>query len=113
MRTNETKIKDTNSLLEEIKSKNPDIKNTKYVFDIYEKIKTYYANNMRSIKEEIMKREIKELKIKILSNPNDVNNYIHLISIMIKVNGKIFKYKPREIQIYQFYFFYLKIKILV
>ena len=110
MRTNETKIKDTNSLLEEIKSKNPDIKNTKYVFDIYEKIKTYYANNMRSIKEEIMKREIKELKIKILSNPNDVNNYIHLISIMIKVNGKIFKYKPREIQIISILFFLFKDK---
>ena len=110
MRTNETKIKDTNSLLEEIKSKNPDIKNTKYVFDIYEKIKTYYATNMRSIKEEIMKREIKELKIKILSNPNDVNNYIHLISIMIKVNGKIFKYKPREIQIISILFFLFKDK---
>ena len=39
MRTNETKIKDTNSLLEEIKSKNLDIKNTKIVFDTYEKIK--------------------------------------------------------------------------
>ena len=37
MRTNETKIKDTNSLLEEIKSKNLDIKNRKFIFDIYER----------------------------------------------------------------------------
>ena len=37
MKTNETKIKDTNSLLEEIKSKNPIIKNTKFIFDIYER----------------------------------------------------------------------------
>ena len=110
MRTNETKIKDTNSLLEEIKSKNLDIKNTKMVFDVYEKIKNYYATNIRSIKEEIMKREIKELKINILSNPKNIDNYIHLISIMIKVNGKIFKYKPREIQIISILFFLLKEK---
>ena len=37
MRTNETKIKDTNSLLEEIKSKNSNIKNIKFIFDIYER----------------------------------------------------------------------------
>ena len=55
--------------------------------------------------EEIMKREIKELKINILSNPNDIHDYIHLISVMIKANGKIFKYKPREIQIILLFFF--------
>jgi len=36
MRTNETKIKDTNSLLEEIKSKNPNIKNTKIIWSYTE-----------------------------------------------------------------------------
>ena len=44
MRTNETKTKNTNSPTEEIKSKNPNSINTKFAFDIYEKIKTYYCN---------------------------------------------------------------------
>ena len=104
MRANQTITKNTNSPTKEIKSKNPNIKNTKFIFDIYEEIKTYFTTNMRLMNEEIMKREIKELKINILSNPNDINNYIHLISVMIKAIGKIFKYKPLEIQIIIFLF---------
>lgn len=41
-------------------------------------------------------KKIRDLKIKISSNSNDINYSIELISIMIKVNGKIFKYKPEK-----------------
>ena len=103
-------IKDIHSLFEEIKNKNPQFKNISKIYDIYEKIKYFYVNNMKSLDEQSLKKKIRDLKIKISSNPKDVNNLIELISIMIKVNGKIFKYKPREIQIIAVLFFLFKDK---
>ena len=103
-------IKDIHSLFEEIKNKNPQFTNISRIYDIYEKIKTFYVNNIKSLDEHSLKRKIRDLKTKISSNPNDVNKLIELISIMIKVNGKIFKYKPREIQIIAVLFFLFKDK---
>ena len=103
-------IKDIHSLFEEIKNKNPQFTNISRIYDIYEKIKTFYVNNIKSLDEHSLKRKIRDLKTKISSNPNDVNYLIELISIMIKVNGKIFKYKPREIQIIAVLFFLFKDK---
>ena len=103
-------IKDSNSLFEEITNRNQNFKNIKYISSFYDKIKTFYANNMRSINEESLKIKIKEIRQKIVSNPNNAENYIELIAIMIKVNGKIFKYKPREIQIIAVLFFLFKEK---
>ena len=103
-------IKDSNSLFEEITNRNQNFKNIKYISSFYDKIKTFYANNMKSINEESLKIKIKETRQKIVSNPNNAENYIELIAIMIKVNGKIFKYKPREIQIIAVLFFLFKEK---
>ena len=103
-------IKDIHSLFEEIKNKNPQFTNISRIYDIYEKIKTFYVNNIKLLDEHSLKRKIRDLKTKISSNPNDVNYFIELISIMIKVNGKIFKYKPREIQIIAVLFFLFKDK---
>ena len=103
-------IKDSNSLFEEITNRNQNFKNIKYISSFYDKIKTFYANNMKSINEESLKIKIKEIRQKIVSNPNNAENYIELIAIMIKVNGKIFKYKPREIQIIAVLFFLFKEK---
>ena len=110
MSVNDEAIKDTNSLFEEITHRNPNFKNIKYISSILEKIKVFYSNNMKSISEESLQRKIKELKGKFISNPDNIDNFIELISIMIKVNRKIFRYKPREIQIIAVLFFLFKDK---
>ena len=104
-------IKDTKSLFEEITNRNPNFQNISYILNILEKIKVLvYSKNMKSISEESLKKKIKELKAKFLSNPNNVDNYIELIAIMIKVNKKLFKYTPRQIQIIAVLFFLFKDK---
>jgi preprotein translocase subunit SecA len=103
-------IKDTKILFEEIKKRNPNFQNINRVYAIYEKIKSFYSENMKSISDEEIKRKIREIKQRILINSEDDNIYIELISIMIKVNGKIFRYKPREIQIIAVLFFLFKEK---
>ena len=103
-------IKDTKLLFKEITSKNPSFQNINFIFNIYEKIKYYYEHYIQKFDEISLKRKINDLKYKILSNKNDQNNYIELISIMIKVNKIIFYYKPREIQILAVLFFLYKDK---
>ena len=103
-------IKDTKILFEEIKKRNPNFQNINRVYAIYEKIKSFYSENMKSISDEEIKRKIREIKQRILINSENDNIYIELISIMIKVNGKIFRYKPREIQIIAVLFFLFKEK---
>ena len=67
---------------------------------------------MKKITDEKLKRKIEEIRSKIYINKEDESAYIELISIMIKVNAKIFRYKPREIQIISVLFFYSKKRIL-
>ena len=55
-------IKDIQSLFEEIKNKNPQFTNISKIYDIYEKIKTFYANNMKSIDEKSLKKKNKRFK---------------------------------------------------
>ena len=109
MLVNEAKIKDTNVLFNEISLKNPGFRNVNYIFNINEKIKYYYANYIKPLDQYILQEKIQELKYQTLSNPN-VNNYIEIIAIMIKVNKIIFRYKPREIQIIAVLFFLFKDK---
>ena len=106
----EENIKDTKLLFKEILNRNPNYPNINYIYEIYEKIKAYYSENMKSIKDEALQKKIDEIKKTISENPNDEKIYIQLISIMIKVNGKIFRYKPREIQIISVLFFLFKQK---
>ena len=96
---NDINVKDTKILFEEIilKNQNFKIENINYIYSIYNKIKYYYDKNIRYINQEVLNNKIKELKYKIRANPNDSNNYIKLIAIMIKVNEINFNYKPREI----------------
>ena len=103
-------IKDCHILFDEIKKRNPNYKGVDYIYDIYEKIKKYYSENIKKITDIELKRKIKEIKSQISMNKEDVNSYIQLISVMIKVNGKIFRYKPREIQIISVLFFLFKEK---
>ena len=103
-------IKDTKILFEEIKSRNVNYKGVNYIYNLYEKIKIYYSENMKKITDEKLKRKIEEIRSKIYINKEDESAYIELISIMIKVNGKIFRYKPREIQIISVLFFLFKEK---
>ena len=103
-------IKNLNLLFQEITSKNSSFRNTKYIFGMYDKIKNNYENNVRGRNESFLRIKIKELKSKILSNINDQNNYIELISLMIKVNEIVFNYKPREIQIIAVLYFLFKDK---
>jgi preprotein translocase subunit SecA len=103
-------IKNLNLLFQEITSKNSSFRNTKYIFGMYDKIKNNYENNVRGSNESFLRIKIKELKSKILSNINDQNNYIELISLMIKVNEIVFNYKPREIQIIAVLYFLFKDK---
>jgi hypothetical protein len=55
-------IKDIHSLFEEIKNKNPQFTNIRKIYDIYEKIKIFYANNMKSIDEQSLKKKNKRFK---------------------------------------------------
>ena len=103
-------IKDTKILFEEIKSRNVNYKGVNYIYNLYEKIKIYYSENMKKITDEKLKRKIEEIRSKIYINKEDESAYIELISIMIKVNAKIFRYKPREIQIISVLFFLFKEK---
>lgn len=103
-------IKDCHILFEEIKKRNPNYKGISYIYDINEKIKKNYSEYIKKINDVELKRKIKEIKLKISSNQEDEDTYIELISIMIKVNGKIFRYKPREIQIISVLFFLFKEK---
>ena len=103
-------IKDCHILFDEIKKRNPNYKGVDYIYDIYEKIKKYYSENIKKITDIELKRKIKEIKSQIIINKEDINSYIQLISVMIKVNGKIFRYKPREIQIISVLFFLFKEK---
>ena len=103
-------IKDCNILFDEIKKRNPNYRGIDYIFEIYEKIKKYYSENIKKITDIELKRKIKEIKSQISINKEDVASYIQLISVMIKVNGKIFRYKPREIQIISVLFFLFKEK---
>ena len=50
-------IKDIHSLFEEIKNKNPQFTNISRIYDIYEKIKTFYANNIKSLDEHSLKNK--------------------------------------------------------
>ena len=103
-------IKDIHVLFEEIKNRNPNYKGINDIYNLYEKIKIYYSRNMKKITDDELKRKIKEIRTKINANKEDENAYIELISVMIKVNGKIFRYKPREIQIISVLFFLFKEK---
>jgi preprotein translocase subunit SecA len=103
-------IKDTKILFEEIKNRNPNFQKINNIYIIYERIKSFYSENMKSIKEKELKKRIREIKQKILQNPEEDNIYIELISIMIKVNKIVFYYKPREIQIIAVLFFLFKEK---
>ena len=103
-------IKDSNILFEEIRKRNPNFRGINYIFNIYERIKKYYSENMKKITDAELKGKIREIKSKINANKDDENAYIELISVMIKVNGKIFRYKPREIQIISVLFFLFKEK---
>ena len=109
---NDINVKDTKILFEEIilKNQNFKIENINYIYSIYNKIKYYYDKNIRYINQEVLNNKIKELKYKIRENLNDINNYIELISVMIKVNEINFNYKPREIQIISILFFLFKDK---
>ena len=110
MISNNTMIKDANSLYNEIIQRNPNFKNINFVFNMNQHIKNYYKENIKSLGESSLIIKVKESKKKIKSNPNDFNNYIELISIMIKINEIIFRYKPREIQIIAVLFFLFKDK---
>ena len=103
-------IKDTKKLFEEITNRNPNYPNINNIYQIYERIKAYYSENMKSITDMQLKQKISSIKQKIKLYPDDENIYIELISIMIKVNGKIFRYKPRETQIIAVLFFLFKQK---
>ena len=103
-------IKDTKILFEEIKNRNPNFQKINNIYIIYERIKSFYSENMKSIKEKELKKRIREIRQKILQNPEEDNIYIELISIMIKVNKIVFYYKPREIQIIAVLFFLFKEK---
>ena len=109
---NDINVKDTKILFEEIilKNQNFKIENINYIYSIYNKIKYYYDKNIRYINQEVLNNKIKELKYKIRENLNDINNYIELVSVMIKVNEINFNYKPREIQIISILFFLFKDK---
>lgn len=54
-------IKDTKILFEEIKKRNPNFQNINRVYAIYEKIKSFYSENMKSISDEEIKRKIRKL----------------------------------------------------
>ena len=103
-------IKDTKKLFEEITNRNPNYPNVNHIYQISERIKSYYSENMKSISDIELKRKISSIKQKISLNPEDENIYVELISVMIKVNGKIFRYKPRETQIIAVLFFLFKQK---
>ena len=103
-------IKDTKKLFEEITNRNPNYPNINNIYQIYERIKAYYSENMKSITDMQLKQKISSIKQKIKIYPDDENIYIELISVMIKVNGKIFRYKPRETQIIAVLFFLFKQK---
>ena len=103
-------IKDTKKLFEEITNRNPNYPNINNIYQIYERIKAYYSENMKSITDMLLKQKISSIKQKIKLYPDDENIYIELISVMIKVNGKIFRYKPRETQIIAVLFFLFKQK---
>ena len=103
-------IKDTKKLFEEITNRNPNYPNINNIYQIYERIKAYYSENMKSITDMQLKQKISSIKQKIKLYPDDENIYIELISVMIKVNGKIFRYKPRETQIIAVLFFLFKQK---
>ena len=103
-------IKDTKRLFEEITNRNPNYPNIKYIYNIYERIKSYYSSNIKTKNDAELKQIIHNLKQKIKIYPEDENIYIELVSIMIKVNKKIFNYKPREIQIISVLFFLFKQK---
>ena len=112
MIVNDINVKDTKILFEEIMIKNPSFNNKyiNYIYSINNKIKYYFDNNISIIGEGTLRKKIYELKYKIKSNLNEVNNYIELISIMIKVNEIIFNYRPREIQIISILLFLFKDK---
>ncbi len=103
-------IKDTKKLFKEITNRNPNYPNINNIYQIYERIKAYYSENMKSITDMQLKQKISSIKQKIKIYPDDENIYIELISVMIKVNGKIFRYKPRETQIIAVLFFLFKQK---
>ena len=103
-------IKDCNVLFDEIKKRNPNYKGINYIYKLYEKIKKYYSENIRKKTDIDLKRKIEEIKSELNINKEDEDLYIQLISIMIKVNGKIFRYHPREIQIISVLFFLFKEK---
>ena len=107
---NDISIKDINLLFEEITSRNPSFRNTNFIFGIYDKIKNYYENYIKGINPSYLRAKINELKNKISSDNNNQNNYIELISIMIKVNEIVFNYRPREIQIIAVLYFLFKDK---
>ena len=103
-------IKDTKKLFEEITNRNPNYPYINNIHQIYERIKAYYSENMKSITDMQLKQKISSIKQKIKIYPDDENIYIELISVMIKVNGKIFRYKPRETQKIAVLFFIFKQK---
>jgi preprotein translocase subunit SecA len=104
------KVKDKKILFEEIINKNRGYSKINNIKIIYQQIIEYYDKNMRSISIEAIEKKIKQLKSKIQKNPDDEKLNIELISIMIKANEIIFKYKPREIQIIAVLFFLFKEK---
>ena len=71
-------IKDCHILFDEIKKRNPNYKGVDYIYDIYEKIKKYYSENIKKITDIELKRKIKEIKSQISMNKEDVNSYIQL-----------------------------------
>lgn len=50
-------IKDSHLLFEEIKNRNPNYKGINYIYNLYEKIKIYYSENMKKISEDKLKRK--------------------------------------------------------
>ena len=104
------KVKDKKILFEEIIEKNRGYSNIYNIKNIFQQINSYYEKNLKSTPKETIEKKIKELKPKILKNPDEEKLYIELISIMIKANEIIFNYKPREIQIIAVLFFLFKEK---
>ena len=94
-------IKNAQILFNEIKNRNNQLSDSKmnFIQEIFFQIEKYYENKVKYMDEESLKNKINILKKGIKNAPNNDEYYIKLISIMIKVNLLINRYKPRDIQI--------------
>ena len=95
-------IKDAHLLFEEIKNRNLNYKGINLIYNLYEKIKIYYSENMKKISEDKLKRKIEEIRSKIDINKEDERAYIELISVMTKVNGKYSDINQEKFKLFLF-----------